>query len=796
LHRDVLSERAGLLHNYDPLVRETDQMSASLDRLAEMMADDSATKTAIDRLTTSINRQEALVEQFKTSNALLQNSLAYFARFSSNLSARVEGHPLAPAVTALDTAVLRLTLDTSAASAREVQDRLDDLAKLMPLSSDPNSTAALLAHGRLLQELLPATDGVLKALFSVPPRRAWETVRRIILEEQSAARATAGQFRLVLYFASLMLLALLAHLGMHLQAGARALRRRAAFEHVVAGMSMRFITARPPDLDQLIEQALAEMALCAGAERAYFLVTGPLARIYTWCRPGLAFPPGWPAGAALLPNHRYPLFDGIVHVPRIGRLPRGADRDVLVAAGLQGLACAFGKDAGGNDVVLGLDAVTHPYRMTSRGELSLLRMALDSIINTLRRQTLEEEQARLETRLQRARRLETVGALASGIAHNFNNIIGAILGYTEMAGERNAPSRILDDIRRAGERARELVDQILTFARRRDTRHSPMSLETLVAEAVSLLRASLPATIELVVHEPPEAVFVSGAAGQLQQVLLNLCNNAAQAMDNVGRVELEIAAVDISQSQSLTHGSLSAGRYARITVGDSGRGIDAVALERIFEPLFTTRRTGTGLGLATSGDIVRGHSGAMNVQSTVGAGSRFEVWLPRIDAVVLASDRDLATLPFGNGETVLMVESSPARLLRDEEILAALGYEPVGFTRAEDARAACQAAPERFDTMVVGHLPGPAAATLELTDAIHRLAQGLPILLAASQAAEFAADALVGAGICELVAWPIAAAEIAVALQDALRRRDSRDERSLAARVDWPGSNQGHTEPG
>jgi DNA-binding NtrC family response regulator len=130
------------------------------------------------------------------------------------------------------------------------------------------------------------------------------------------------------------------------------------------------------------------------------------------------------------------------------------------------------------------------------------------------------------------------------------------------------------------------------------------------------------------------------------------------------------------------------------------------------------------------------------------------------------------------------VESSPVRLLRDEEILAALGYEPVGFTRAEDARAACQAAPERFDTVVVGHLPPPAAATLELTEAIRRLAPGLPILLATSQADEFAADALVGAGIRDLVAWPITAAEIAVALQDALRRRGSRDGRSLAGRAD------------
>ena len=396
-------------------------------------------------------------------------------------------------------------------------------------------------------------------------------------------------------------------------------------------------------------------------------------------------------------------------------------------------------------------------------------MALDVIANALGRQSFEQERARLELRLQQARRLETVGTLASGIAHNFNNILGAILGYIEMADEQHESSGILDEIRRASERARELVEQILTFARRRDARHNPVIIPALIAEATSLLRASLPATVELVVRERSEGLVVSGVHVQLQQVILNLCNNAAQAMDHVGRIELEIEATDITTARSLSHGVLTPGSYVRIAVSDTGRGIDEAALGRIFETFFTTRMTGSGLGLATTRDIVREHGGAMNVQSVVGAGSRFEVWLPRIVAVPSISGEDITTVPFGHGETVLVVEDDRERLLRDEEVFAALGYEPVGFTRAADAQARCRESPERFDVVVVGHL-APMAAALDLAVGLREIAPGLPILLAAASADDLGANALVAAGISDVVAWPIIATEMAGALRDCLRR--------------------------
>lgn len=771
LHGNVLSARVGLLRNYDPLVADSDALGASLGHLQQIMAGDDAAESAIQRLVMSVNHQETLIEQFKSNNALLQNSLAYFALSSASLSSPEQPAPLTSAISALAISMLRLESDTSMASAHEVQDRLDELARQIPGLDDAAPAATLLAHGRLLHELLPATDGILRMLCSIPRKRDQEAVRALLLQQQFASRVTARQFRLLLYMTSLLLVGLLAYVALQLRSRVRAIRRRAAFERVLAGISLRFINAREPDLDAIVTQALAEMARYVGADRAYLLVMDSSGRTYTWCRQGVAFPPGWPERVPLLLRYRFPSYDGVVvHVPRTARLPPGEARDAIAAAGLNGWACVTGRGPNGVGVLLGFDAVTHPSRIMPAGELGLLRTALDTLINVLGRRSLEQERTRIEARLAQTRRLETVGALASGIAHNFNNIVGAILGYVELADEQDGPSPILHEIRRAGERARELVDEILNFARRRDVHRDPVHVQGLIAEAVSLLRAALPAEVDLAVVETAESILVTGVPAQLQQVVLNLCNNAEQAMDHIGRIELDVAPIDLSAPRSLSHGALAAGRYVRIAVSDSGRGIDQAAQARLFEPFFTTRLTGNGLGLATTRDIVREHGGAMHVQSVAGVGSRFEVWLPRMDAEPLAPG---GAVGFGNGETVLVVEAEPQRLLRDEEVLAALGYEPVGFTSVADAHAACEAASERFDLILLGHLV-PATAMLELSTVLNELAPAVPILLATSSADEFRANELIRAGVSDIVPWPITAGDIAVSLRDCLRRSAAR----------------------
>jgi signal transduction histidine kinase/ActR/RegA family two-component response regulator len=780
LHRDVLRARAGMLRNYDPIVSDVSAIDDGLGRLRAAAAVDPKTAAAIDRLAASIARQETLVEQFKSDNALLQNSLAYFERFSARLDAPDRTGPIAPAVSALAAAMLRLSLDTSPAVAREVEDRLDALAIQRFAPEDAELLQGLLAHGRMLHDLLPATDGIVKALCAAARKQNQVTVRAMVLAQQSASRKISRRFRTLLYLTSLMLVALLVHLVFQLQARARALRRRAAFEHVIARVSMRFVKARTSDIDRDIEEALAEMARCVGADRAYFLLSGPTPRAHAWCRDGLVMPAGWPNQAPALAARFAPTMDGIVHIPNVARLPPGPEQNACFALDLWGWACAPSVSANGVTVVLGIDAVRHPCRIMRSGELGLLRMARDTLLNAVERHLMERERTRLEARLQQARRMETVGALASGIAHNFNNIIGAILGYAEMA-EVHLPAncqaaRSLEEIRRAGERARDLIDHILAFGRR-DTRRHALSVQTMVAEATSLLHASLPADIHLVIRDASDAATVCGEPAQLQQVIVNLCRNAAQAIDGAGTVEIDADLHEITRLRSLSHGELAPGRYVRIAVSDTGRGMSKPVIERIFEPFFTTRLAGNGLGLATVREVVREHGGAMNVWSEAGVGSQFEAWLPCSATVEAVPAEDLTALPLGWGETLLLFNDDRERLLSDEETLAALGYEPVGFADVDEALSSCRSAVGRYDALVITSLASTRAA-LKIAAALHEAVPNLPILLIAGSTEEIAAGVLMAAGVSEVVGRPLVAAEMATALKRCLAARDHHIPRS------------------
>jgi len=766
LHREVLTARAGLSRNYDAIVKRTQGVTASLDRLRSAAEGDREQLAVIDRLTARAGRQEELVEKFKTQNAMLQNSLAYFGLLSSRLAASDgEGQVVASTIT-LSAAMLHLTLDTSPAAAGDVQERLEELAAV-PHVNDHDSIQALLSHGRILHALLPATDVVMKALFAGLGDPEQEVLRGLVVKRQLAARATARNYRLLLYVTSLLLLASLVPLGVRLRARTRALQWRATFEHVIASISMDFVNSPDHELAAVVERALGELGECVGADRAYFVIAGKPRRTYRWSRGDLGFPPGWPERALDFERRFARGKAGAIHIPNVRWSRPNQPTHLLVAAGLHGWLCI--PAIGGDDTtaILGFDAL-QPDAMTQSTEFGLFRMAFDAIANAVGKVALEAEKARLEASLQQARRMETIGAFASGIAHNFNNIVGAILGYTEMANahgrseDRRASS--LAEIRRAGERARQLIDQILTFGRHGDARREQVCIKKLVAETRSLLAASLPAHIAIEVHETAEAMIISGEPAQLQQVIMNICNNAAQAMDGPGVIKIAIEARELKRPLRVGPDEIDPGRYAVISISDSGRGMDEATMERIFEPFFTTRLAGSGLGLATARVIVQEHGGTVKVESAPNAGARFEIWLPCMSHVQPAPiEHAPGIVGRGIGEALLIFEANRERLLRHEEILAALGYEPVGFTTPAECAQAWRAMPRRFDAALICHQPGTTVA-LDFAIALHDMAPDLPIVLATPSARTLSAPALAASGVSELVQYPLSSSELARAL--------------------------------
>ena len=759
LHRDILSARAGMLRNYDFLVREDRAMRAALERIPEH-----------GRLAALVDREGELVERFKSRNALLKNSLAYFELFSTRLVSH-QG-PLSQGVSGLTSAMLQLTLNTSPAVVTNVDAHLADVSSLALPAQDATLTESLLAHARLLREVLPTTDSLLKSLFALPSGAEQERIRERILEQRRVDETRARRARYALIATSLLLLALLVQLGMQLRMRAQSLRRRAAIEHLIAGISTRFISSRPHETDNLIGQALADLAQFIAADRAYFLVNDSQARLCKWCGPNNPFPPRWPETTMALTRKVRVNSEGVIEVHQAGDVHDPAVKEALAAAAVTTWLCVPSRRGEQLESLLAFDYVgSHPN--ADPRELGLLRMALDAMCNAVERSGLEQDRERLEANLQHARRMETIGALASGIAHNFNNIVGAILGFTESAQLQvpvaNRASSSLGEIRRAGERARDLVDQILTFGRRRAVRRARMSVHEWIDEARSLLEATLPPHVRLVVRETSPGVMVYGEPTSLQQVILNVCNNAAQAMDSPGTIEIQIATRELEAGGATV--SLAAGQYVVISITDPGRGMDEATLERVFEPFFTTRTEGNGLGLALVREVVSQHGGIVRIRSTPGVGTRVDIWLPCTQSQSSAESEFHDALDRGGGEAVLVLEANRERLLRDEEILAALGYEPLGFTRVAEAEAALLADPTRCDAALFCARSQDSTAVLDWVTAVRKKAPQLPVVLATSAPADFAAPALAEVGITAIIGQPLNSAELAGALGRCITQR-------------------------
>src|SRR5262245_35787506 len=340
LHRDVLQARAGLLRDYDSLVKAVEAMRDAVSRLRSHTQTEGLDVGSVDRLAAMVSQQEELTEQFKSSNALLQNSLSYVGLLSTSPAFAAHDAQLAPATGALAAALLNLRRDTSPDAVKALQERIDQFAAQAPTAGpDAQAARALLAHSRLLQELLPAVDETLKALVAAPRRQPLEELRARFSDRRSAVEATAQRFRLLLYLVSLLLLVILVHLGLRLRARALALRRRAAFDHVIAENSTRLIDCPPAETEARLKQVLGELCRATGMDRGYVVLDENPARVNVWSADGTGCPPAWPKQALTLSVELATAEPDIVTVADVAALPHGMLKDMLAAAGVHGWSC-------------------------------------------------------------------------------------------------------------------------------------------------------------------------------------------------------------------------------------------------------------------------------------------------------------------------------------------------------------------------------------------------------------------------------------------------------------------------
>jgi len=641
LHRDVLKARAGLLRNYDPLVQSVEGLHRAVDTLrsTEMRGE---IDQRIEGVAAAVADQEALVEAFKSRNALLQNSLSYFAHTIQQFDGvgSQQQNALSAEAGKLANAMVRFIGYPQAADvAAEVTASLERLSQWPTESANPG-VRALVLHGRLIVATLPAVDDSVSRLLAASMAERTRALHEAYLEAHDRAVGRASFFGILLYIAALALVAYVSYLFLRLRANTGILRARVDFERLIVAISAQFINRPLASIDDGINDGLARLATHAGADRAQIAVcssdeTGIRDR-YLWSRPGVRAPAGQlddVLGVALhWPFEQYER-QGCIRVADVGALPDGPEKSRLQEHGIHSWLCIPMWSAGKRIGFLTLDAVAG--RKLWPDDIELSRTAGEILANAIERQRSESEREMLETRLHQAQRLESIGTLAGGIAHEFNNILGAIFGYAELAlatvGKGSRARRHLQGILTAGERAQAVINKVLAFSRRSERRAGLISAASVVTETVELLRASLPATItiETTVDGRDDAVMADPT--ELQQVVMNLCTNGAHAMKNHGTLHVRLDTVAIDEGLALSHGRLAAGRYVRFAVTDTGSGIDAATLERIFEPFFTTKAVGqgTGLGLSTVHGIVTQHGGALNVESRLGEGSTFQAYSAR-----------------------------------------------------------------------------------------------------------------------------------------------------------------------
>ena len=389
-----------------------------------------------------------------------------------------------------------------------------------------------------------------------------------------------------------------------------------------------------------------------------------------------------------------------------------------------------------------------------------------------RREIAEQERLALEKQLFRAQKMEAIGTLAGGIAHDFNNILGAVIGYAEITlfGLSDSPWRSkLERIIKICERAKDLVQQILTFSRHSDQELKPVQPAILIKESLKLLRSSLPSTIEIRQDITATTSTILADPTRIHQIMMNICTNAAHAMRETGGIlEVSVKKRDICEEDVSPDFQLEPGPYIVLTVKDTGKGIPLDIQHRIFEPFFTTKRPGegTGLGLSVVYGILKNYRGTVTVDSFPGKGATFQVFLPRIDEDIPSVREEKEILP-GGSERILFVDDETVLVEMGQEMLQTLGYQVTGIRSSLEALERFRNKPSLFD-LIITDMTMPQMTGIDLSRQILQIRSGFPIILCTGYSEIITEDKARQLGIREFIMKPLFMKDLALAIRRVL----------------------------
>ena len=393
------------------------------------------------------------------------------------------------------------------------------------------------------------------------------------------------------------------------------------------------------------------------------------------------------------------------------------------------------------------------------------------------RKRAESARREFEARLAQSRKMEALGQLAGGVAHDFNNILAGILGFADVIRRSTADpaaAGFSGEIVQAATRARDLIRQILMFSRRQPAERRPVRLDEVAREALQLVRGMAPAAVRIVPRLPEDVPYILGDPTQLHQVVMNLCTNAVQAMgESGGTLEVSVGGINASAEFARRHPPLREGKCVRLAVIDTGPGMPQAVLDRLFEPFFTTKApgVGTGLGLSVVHGVVQNHDGAIVVESRPGDGTTFEVYIPAVGTPGRPGEGPAMEKPSpAAGRRILFVDDEAAIARLAQVMLRSLGHTATTFGKPDEGLAAVRADPRAFD-LVITDLTMPGMTGVDLARGIREVRPDMPIILSSGYADEVPEETLKSLGIVQVLPKPFQMQTLGAAVASATAAR-------------------------